>query len=347
MDSVYVYAIVDKPGESQEAAGLVGVDGANPTRLLACGDIGCVVSSLAGGDLRARPREEVLRCLLRHQQVVERVMPGHSVLPVRFGTTLASEEEAAALLAQTHGELSTALESVRGKVEVEVAATWDVARVLQAVSREDAVVRAREAIAAAGSPTLNDRMRLGQVVKACMDRRRDAYRGRMLALLEPLSSGVAPNALISDEMVINVAFLVDEARQSQFDQGVRELDAAFQDEVTFRVIGPLPPYSFSAVQVHRLSREDIDEARSTLGVSGKPSESEVRKAYRHLAAEAQRDVASSSSERLARLRRAAEVLASRSSAGGGGESQVLFSVTIEGSTHRDVEAARFGAALRL
>ncbi len=350
MHSVYLYGILDGPPEDLETLSLAGLDGASRVRVLAHGGVGCVVSDHSGEDLRSVSRGKLLGYLLRHQQVVERVMQDHTVLPVKFGTTLDSPEEVRALLTQARQYLSGALESMRGKVEVEVAATWDVPRVLEAVRNDEAVVRTRVAIAAKIDPTLEEKVRLGQVVKACMDRRREVYREWMLAFLQPLSSGAAPNALFSEEMVTNVAFLVDGVQQPEFDRRVRELDELFRNEISFRVIGPLPPYSFSTVEITRLSEEQVEEARRELELAVVFVEAEVRRAYRRLVAREQRTALASeklSSDRLARLRRASEVLLTSPKADGASEGKSLLAVAIRGNAHREVEAARFGAAVRV
>ena len=354
----YLYGIAE--GASETDLGIPGVDGTNPAYILPGDGLGWVASSYGGEDWGNLPREELVKCLLRHQQVVERVMRERTVLPVKFGTTLDSPEELRALLAQADRDLAKVLDSMQDKVEIEVAATWDVARVLEEVGHEDEVVQAREAIIRKGEPTAEDRMKLGQMVKACLDRRRDAYRERMLDVLRPLVAGVAPNALISDEMVMNVAFLVERARESEFDERVRELDSLFDNQITFRVIGPLPPYSFSTVEITRLTLEQVEEARQELELPERFAEADIRRAYRRLAAAEQRKALSGTEappDRLAKLRRASEVLQAcwrgRASAGDRGDvcrsgaTDCLFAVSVRGTGYQDVEAARFGGAVRV
>lgn len=355
MGRIYLYGIVE--GTEDADLDISGVEGASTVRIVVGDGLGVVVSDYYGEEFRGLSKEELVRCLLAHQQAIERVMERHTVLPVKFGTTLDSPEEVRALVAQAHGDLVKALDLMRDKVEVEVAATWDINRVLHEVGQEEEVVRAREAIAARGSPTLEDKVRLGQVVKACLDRRRNAYRERMLDILRPLAISVVPNALVAEEMVMNVAFLVERVWQRELEERVRELDSLFDNEVTFRVIGPLPPYSFSTVEITRLSEEQVEQARQELELPGTFSEPEVRKAYRRLAAREQRKALSGMDapvDRLVRLRRASEVLlaccrgrASRGDVSGSMATECLFVVAIRGTGYQEVEASRFGGAVRV
>jgi hypothetical protein len=325
--------------------------------------LGCVVSDYGREDLAALPKEELVRSLLAHQQVVEHVMQGHTVLPVRFGTLLDSAAEVPDLLSQGHSQLVSALASIRGKVEIEVAATWDTGRVLREIGKEEEVVRAREALARKGQPTVEERVQLGQMVKAYMDQRRNSYRERMLGLLTPLSVDVMPNVLVSDEMVMNVAFLVERARHHEFDAAVHLLDEVFQNEIAFRVIGPLPPYSFSVVEVTRLTSGQVEEARQALHLGEVLSRTEVGKAYRHLAAEEQRNRRPGNrpvNGQFARLRQASDLLlrysraqkeANRAQRGVGASSPpkagCLFLIDIDRIRHDEVDPARFGGAARV
>lgn len=361
MGRVYFYGIIE--GTKEVALDVPGVNNAGPVRIVLHDGLGCVISEYDGEAFGALPRQDLVKLLFAHQQVVEHVMQGRTVLPVKFGTTLESHKEVRDLLAQANHDLGKALDLMRDKVEVEVAATWDIKRVLQEVGQEEEVVRAREDVAAKGSPTLDDKVRLGQVVKTCLDRRRDAYRERMLEFLRPLAVDVAPNAMVSDEMVMNVAFLVEQARQQEFDERVRVLDSHFDNQVTFRVIGPLPPYSFSTVEVTRLSEAQVEEARQELELPAVFAEAEVRQSYRRLAAREQRKVqrgAKASADGLARVRQASEILlawcraqASHPPAADGGPLGVngkrgcFFIVAVRGTGYQEIDAARFGGAVRV
>ncbi|MSQ33873.1 MAG: hypothetical protein EXR60_05605 [Dehalococcoidia bacterium] len=118
MSRTYLYGIVASGGTPALAcAGVAcaGVDGASPVQVVAHQGLDCVVSDYRGEEFAAMPKERLVRSLLAHQQVVERVMQGGSVLPVKFGTLLASRQEVRTALAQGHTELAGALASVQGR----------------------------------------------------------------------------------------------------------------------------------------------------------------------------------------------------------------------------------------
>ena len=310
MEGKYIYGIIIASNET--AWNIPGLGSPSPVYTIASQELGCVVSDYAGVEFGSMSKQEIVRCLLAHQMVVEHVMREHTVLPVKFGTILAATEEVHGLLSQGHPLFVDALAWIQDKVEVEVAATWNTEQVLREISTETEIVRVREAIASRpGYQPLEQRIQLGQMVKASMDQRRDSYRERMIEFLKPVAIDAQPNALVSDEMVMNVAFLVEKATQDEFDSRVRQLNDLFQNQIDFRIIGPLPPYSFATVEITRPIPEKIEEARQLLQLDEVISEPEVRKAYRHLAAKTHPDRKPGdemAKARFATLRQASDLL---------------------------------------
>ena len=50
-------------------------------------------------------------------------------------------------------------------------------------------------------------------------------------------------------MIMNAAFLVDRAREKEFDSCVEELGVHYGDRIEFKYVGPVPPYSFVNIVV--------------------------------------------------------------------------------------------------
>jgi hypothetical protein len=365
VERTYLYAITDAPEgtgvdpSASSGQALAGLDGRSPVSILGRDGVGCIVSAYQGPLLETLSREAMVGLLLAHQRVVERVMRDATVLPVRFGTTLAGRDEVRALLRQNRAALVEALAAVGDKVELDVAATWDMDRVLREIGQDPVVAQAREALLAKGQPSMEERVRVGQLVKAVMDRRREHYRSLMIEQLGPLSLDTASNALVSDELVMNVAFLVARSRQAVFDEAVHRLDRRFAGEITFRVVGPLPAYSFLTVHVDRLAPDQLEDAYRALGLPRACREEAVRQAYRRLAAEVQARPGAdqkTTADALGRLRKAAALVARYHRALGamGNDTptgvpeeeaaEPLFTVGLRRSEDRDVAAARFSAA---
>ena len=357
MRHTYLYGIIKDPDGAATAAPCAESD--TPVQIVAHNGLGCVVSDHVEEEVGSLPREEIVRRLFAYQRVVEQVTQRRPVLPVKFGTVLDHAQEALELLNQGRAKFAEALGYIQDKIEMDVAATWDTNRVLQAIGRQEEVARRREELARKGQPTLEERVQLGQLVNEQMDSRRDRYRKRMVGLLKPLAFDMVPNPLLSDQMVMNVAFLIDREKEHAFDERIRWLDQLFDDEVNLRVIGPLPPYSFATVEVTRLTLEQVEEARSVLGVDDVTAEDTVRRAYRRRAAEAHRSLGAGdlqAKEQFARLGKAANLLMgycrTLREAHSNGIQEVtaapkqgpLFSITIRRTENDEVDAARFGGS---
>ncbi|MBI2320673.1 MAG: GvpL/GvpF family gas vesicle protein [Chloroflexi bacterium] len=283
MRGTYVYAVTT--ARRQHSLGRLGLpDGGTRVLVLAVGGLAAVVSEYDGPAFGGLTRPALLQCLSVHQRVVERVMLDRPVLPVKFGTVLHSYDEVCRALARFRPRLADALAGLGDVVEIEVAATWDLRRTFAEV-REEPAIRAL-AVAAAGRPaedTLPLRVEVGRLVKAELDRRRAAYGQHIVQRLAPLSRAVQPNALLRDEMVANVAFLVERRDVDELFAHVRRLDSELDGKLTLRCIGPLPPYTFATVELARPSPTEIEMARRRLELGDAASEVAVNASYRRLA----------------------------------------------------------------
>lgn len=265
-------------------------DGRAPVTAIALGGAAAIVSRYEGPALRGLSQPELLRRLAIHQRVIEDAMQRGDVLPARFGTVLASEDEVRSLLARWGALVRESLARFSGLVEVEAAATWDLERTLAEIALEPAVVAAK-ATAQRASPaeSLARRVEVGQLAKRALDRRRALYQAKLLQEVGPLARDIQPNALLADELVFNVAFLLDRQALPGFDAAIEHLDAATAGCLSFRRVGPLPPYSFATVSVRGLDAERLAAARALLELPGEVSEETVTWSYRRLARQAHPD----------------------------------------------------------
>ncbi len=147
----YVYGVAPAGvlGTPLRAQGMP--DGQSPVTAIAVGGASAIVGCYPGPAMNGLPRPELLRRLAIHQQVIEDALGRGDVLPVQFGTVLASEDEVRMLLTGWGGLVRASLTRFSGLVEVEVAATWDLERVIGEIACDPEVMAAKSA-AIAGSP---------------------------------------------------------------------------------------------------------------------------------------------------------------------------------------------------
>lgn len=215
---LYVYAIADAVPEAL-GAGLYGA----PLRAIDGGGIQALAS-----EHEQAPQSGVEE-LWRHEEVVERLMGQAAVLPMRFGTSAAGEEELEAVLRSRREEFTRLLDDVRGAVElsVRVACGPPVEDVRRAASGDPARPLS-------GTEYMRER---GRAQAA-----REDAQARCHEALEPLSrsSRIASARLGSDEF--KAAYLVEAGQVNAFASLVARLGQ--EGEASVSCTGPWPPYSF-------------------------------------------------------------------------------------------------------
>ena len=68
------------------------------------------------------------------------------------------------------------------------------------------------------------------------------------------------------------------------------LDEEYKGMLNFKMVGPLPCYSFYTIEVKALNPEHVSQAKKELGLSEIISEAEIKKAYQEKAKEFHPDV---------------------------------------------------------
>lgn len=236
----YLYCIVE--ADDQLELGPVGVgDEANPVYTVHHGGFAAVVS--ATPHHRHHPNRENL---LTHEHVVEAVMQEHTVIPMSFGIIVPDDADVVALLRGAASALTEALNAVRGRIELGLSAVWDRDRVLSDLEAEHEPIRTlKDSITRDGSgSSYFPRVQLGQLVEQALETRAHELMTGVYEPLQPLSVASRAGKLIGDDMLLNVAFLVDRAREDEFNHAVQRLTAQYEDLLSFKYTGPWPPYSF-------------------------------------------------------------------------------------------------------
>ena len=265
-------------------------------------DLAAVVSSSPLLAYRSMRKEEIIPHLYAHQAAIEEVLRGCAVIPVKFGTTARDEEEVRTILEKGYLQLRAALEAVKGKIELDVVALWrDLDSILQEIGEEEEIRSAKTAAesrpacaVAAGRPlkvTTEERVQIGKMVKAKLDRRREELVVEIMHALEGLAQDLCPHALLDDRMILNMAVLVERSREGEVGQALERLNGRCAERVDFRCIGPLPPYSFSTVEIRRFAAEEIERARGLLGLGKRAGPLDAKAAYRRLAHQCHPDTA--------------------------------------------------------
>lgn len=187
------------------------------------------------------------RNMMSHTLVLEEAMRAFTILPVRFGTVGSSDEDIRErVLKRRYGELHGLINQMQGKVELGLKAFWYEDAVFKEILAENRLIRQSRDRLAGKRPeeTYYERIRLGEMIEKAMWDKRARDSETILERLRPLALECRTNQTTTDRMVVNSAFLVEAARQPEFDQAVQELDRDIGKRFVFKYVGPVPPYNF-------------------------------------------------------------------------------------------------------
>jgi len=244
-------------------------------------DIAAVVSDSPFIQLDSLPKETLLLHLAVYQAVIERVMRNHYIIPMKFGTAVQGEEEIKRILKKGYGHIKTSIMAMEDKIELDVVAMWsNLDAVLKAIGEEEEVKKLKEeAESKPPDQRLEAGINLGKMVKASINRKREKYAFEMLDVLKKESKNQRTHDVMDDSMIMNVAFLINKDNKETFESKVDQLDEKYQDGINFRIVGPLPPYSFCTLEMKKVDFSDVSEAREMFGLGEESTTLEIREAY--------------------------------------------------------------------
>lgn len=187
-----------------------------------------------------------------HTVVQDELLKNYTLLPMGFGMIAGSQDDVLKLLEKNYQGLTRELVRLAGKVEVELKVFWDqeaMIKELQGGSEE--LTRLKAKIKDAPSPIEAQRLLVeaGKVVERIVLDWKARYADRVYGVLKGLSIDAKQNSPMGVKNVLNASFLVERARESEFQKEVYKLDSQYQGKVNFKYVGPLAPYNFVNVKL--------------------------------------------------------------------------------------------------
>jgi len=281
---IYIYGII-KTSDHQDF-GNIGI-GDETSNVLTLGfkDIAAVVSESPFTVYDSLAKEKTVKDLVTHQFVLEKVMESFTVLPMKFGTMVETEDEVIKFLEKGYALLSDELLKMEGKIELDVVARWELPKTLAAIYRDNPHIQSkqREFALKGSTVAVEEKVTLGQLVAELLQTKKASSTQLILQTLKVEALDVCLHDVANDEMILNAAFLLEKQNEESFNETVTLLDQRLENSVNFRVVGPLPSYSFSTILLERIDPGSFEEAKKTLGLYGEITEKTVRDAYRQLA----------------------------------------------------------------
>lgn len=240
---LYVYGIT--PADVELTGDVRGVgDPPGRIQLVRCGNLVAMVSEVDLTGTLGTPED-----LLAHAQILDAAAVEVPVLPLRFGTVIATKDAVAGQLLAVHQEaFAAALKRVEGRAQYVVKGRYIEQAVLaETLAEIPEAARLRKRIRGKDpNATRQARIRLGSIID-------NAITAKRRADTRALGDVVAPHCVTSvvreptHEMdAFHVALLVEIARQDDLEQALSDLSSAWEGRIEIRLLGPQAPYDFTS-----------------------------------------------------------------------------------------------------
>ena len=245
---IYLYAIIDRPGGVLPS--LAGLENA-PLSEIVYQDIAGVYT-LFPADKESTTLAANEENLWKHEAVLEALMTGHSVLPLRFGTTFAGDSVLLALLQDKYASFSDNLLRVLGCVELSLRMNW------QNEANQMPVIRNAQhtgrtpygAQTPSKAPTVSGKDYMQALLKArqqehALHQQIETRTSELLHNLDRLATENTHVVSLTPYPNLKAAYLLAQPKVPLFRQEVGNL-AVLHPDLRFALTGPWPPYNFVA-----------------------------------------------------------------------------------------------------
>ncbi|MDX2127594.1 MAG: GvpL/GvpF family gas vesicle protein [Chloroherpetonaceae bacterium] len=239
----YIYAIVElwkkNSNERPKSYGNIGIGDSHPeVYLIENGKIGAFVS-----DSPVVTYQLSRENMLTHERIIEKIMNDYTILPMQFSTVSENDAMIHALIEKEREVFSTELEKLLGKREMGLKAIFHEKIYDDIASTDNAVIKLKaEAQRYGASQALL--IEVGKAVESALINEKNRCKEDILATLSPLAIETVEGKLIGERMLLNAAFLIDDLKESDFDDAVNLVGNRYSERMKFKYVGNAPAYNF-------------------------------------------------------------------------------------------------------
>jgi gas vesicle protein GvpL/GvpF len=242
----YVYGIV--PADVALAGDVRGVgDPPGRVQLVRHGGLAALVSAVDLTRGLGTPAD-----LHAHAQVLDATAVEVPVLPLRFGTVMATQDAVAGeLLAVWQDAFAAALKQAEGRAQYVVKARYAEQAVLAQVLAEipEAARLAEQIRGKDPDATRQARIRLGEIISKAITARRTADTQALGEVVAPCCVSAVAREPTHELDAVHVALLVQTSRQDDLERALSDLGSDWDGRVEIRLLGPMAPYDFTPALV--------------------------------------------------------------------------------------------------
>ncbi len=246
-------------------------------------NISALVSNKERVLLDSLDRESLGYMLVHHQKTIEDLMTkGFSmIIPMQLGTMVNSKDEVVKILENGFDLMIETLKKIEFLTEIDLVVSWaDFSGVLKDFSMHPDIIELKEEVMRnTGSLSKIDQVKMGMLVQQKIDEKNKQIELNILDMLAAVSLDIKTHEVMNDQMITNSAFLVDRTKKEKFEQMIEQIDRDYKDLLNFKLVGPLPFYSFYTIEIKALNPEFVIQAKNELELGEETTESEIKKAF--------------------------------------------------------------------
>jgi hypothetical protein len=239
----YLYGIIAT--EEGPNFGSIGIGGkADEVVTIGTQGVAAVVSNSSMDHYTISPEN-----LKAHARVIEKVAESYTILPMRFCTVAESTDEILAFLEDNKKELKNALKDMEGKAEIGIKVLWkEMKTIYDEITKENKKIR--ELKANGSQKGHKELIHAGELVEAALEEKKAVEGEQYLRPLKKVSIRWKEREGAEENTVLDAAFLVDRDWLKEFDARVETLGKEYDERIEIKYIGPMPPFSFTHLELH-------------------------------------------------------------------------------------------------
>lgn len=280
--SKYIYAFTDSHYDNE----VIRVLDDTGLYTLSHDGISAVVSDVNYDTIEFLDKESLAYVLVEHQKKIEIIMSGgcSGIIPVQFGTIVESDNDVIRILRYGLKLIKKTLSHVENLVECDLVAVWnDFNEVIGKISNNPGIIELKERLALKSDYLDSDCINIGRLIKEKLDEQNNFVKTEITDSLLACCVDMKYHETMNDQMPINTAFLLKKSKVEIFCEIIEEFDKKYNNSLNFKIVGPLPCYSFYTIECKVLNNDDIKKACNTLGIDHLSSVNAIKKAYRNMA----------------------------------------------------------------
>jgi len=233
---IYAYGIIDSHNSLKEPiAGLEGKGIYN----VSYRDIGITVS-----ELNEETKEITDTYILEHERIVERLMEGSTVLPMRFLTIFNTKEDILSMAELYYEDFKDNLARLHNKVEFGMKVIWPADTIKQRII--DVYHKTKHNVSISTESPAKTFVK-EKFQEHIIEKEFQEEANRCIAVVDDYFNKIACEKklkkLQTENLLLNASYLVEKQRQNEFKQAFEQLKNAPGD-LKFLFSGPWPAYNF-------------------------------------------------------------------------------------------------------